>query len=70
MREIEHAEDIATRKDYTVPIIALDKGIQILKAQAHDVKRASAALTRMSAPSSKNEANAGRLTREVAQHVE
>jgi len=48
VREIENADYIATHKDYTESIDALDEGIQTLKAQAHDVKQAAAALTQVS----------------------
>jgi len=48
VREIENADYIATHKDYTESIDALSEGIQTLKAQAHDVKQAAAALTQVS----------------------
>jgi len=48
VREIENADYIATHKDYTESIDALDEGIQTLKAQAHDVKQAAASLTQIS----------------------
>jgi prefoldin subunit 5 len=48
VREIENADYIATHKDYTESIDALDEGIQTLKAQAHDTKQAAAALTQVS----------------------
>jgi len=51
VREIENADYIATHKDYTESIDALDEGIQTLKAQAHDVKQAAAALTQVSSSS-------------------
>ena len=35
---MEIADYIATHKDYTESMDALDEGIQTLKAQAHDVK--------------------------------
>merc|ERR1719191_1230380 len=40
VREIEHTDYVATHKDYTESIDALDEGIATLKKQAHDVKRA------------------------------
>jgi len=51
VREIENADYIATHKDYTESIDALDEGIQTLKAQAHDVKQAAASLTQVSSSS-------------------
>merc|ERR1719218_328803 len=54
VREIENADYIATHKDYTESIDALDEGIQTLKAQAHDVKQAAAALTQVSSSSIEN----------------
>jgi len=51
VREIENADYIATHKDYTESIDALSEGIQTLKAQAHDVKQAAAALTQVSSSS-------------------
>ena len=51
MRENENADYIANLKDYTEAIDALDEGIQTLKAQAHDVKQAAAALTQVSSSS-------------------
>jgi len=51
VREIENADYIATHKDYTESIDALDEGIQTLKAQAHDVKQAAAALNQVSSSS-------------------
>jgi len=51
VREIENADYIATHKDYTESIDALDEGISTLKAQAHDVKQAAAALTQVSSSS-------------------
>merc|ERR1719197_1794601 len=48
VREIENTDYLATHKDYTESIDALDEGIATLKAQAHDVKQAAAALTQMS----------------------
>merc|ERR1711871_890090 len=49
VREIEHTDYVATHKDYTESIDALDEGIATLKKQAHDVKQAAAALTQVSA---------------------
>merc|ERR1740127_203165 len=51
VREIEHTDYVATHKDYTESIDALDEGIATLKKQAHDVKQAAAALTQVSASS-------------------
>merc|ERR1719482_368020 len=51
VREIENTDYLATHKDYTESIDALDEGIATLKAQAHDVKQAAAALTQVSASS-------------------
>merc|ERR1719482_1057145 len=51
VREIENADYLATHKDYTESIDALDEGIATLKAQAHDVKQAAAALTQVSSSS-------------------
>ena len=51
MRENKNADYIANLKDYTDAIDALDEGIQTLKAQAHDVKQAAAALTQVSSSS-------------------
>merc|ERR1719146_242671 len=48
VREIENTDYLATHKDYTESIDALDEGIATLKAQAHDVKQAAAALTQVS----------------------
>merc|ERR1712100_343603 len=39
VREIEHTDYVATHKDYTESIDALDEGIATLKKQAHDVKQ-------------------------------
>merc|ERR1719248_547893 len=49
VREIEHTDYVATHKDYTESIDALDEGIATLKKQAHDVKQAAASLTQISA---------------------
>merc|ERR1719171_1693808 len=43
VREIENAEYLATHKDYSESITALEEGIATLKKQAHDVKQAAAA---------------------------
>merc|ERR1719164_255541 len=51
VREIEHTDYVATHKDYTESIDALDEGIATLKKQAHDVKQAAAALTQVSSSS-------------------
>merc|ERR1719345_482227 len=51
VREIEHTDYVATHKDYTESIDALDEGIATLKKQSHDVKQAAAALTQVSASS-------------------
>jgi len=51
VREIEHTDYVATHKDYTESIDALDEGISTLKKQSHDVKQAAAALTQVSASS-------------------
>merc|ERR1719284_1729517 len=51
VREIENTDYLATHKDYTESIDALDEGIATLKAQAHDVKQAAAALTQVSSSS-------------------
>merc|ERR1719197_123897 len=51
VREIENTDYLATHKDYTESIDALDEGIATLKAQAHDVKQAAAALAQVSASS-------------------
>merc|ERR1711977_292953 len=40
---------VATHKDYTESIDALDEGIATLKKQAHDVKQAAASLMQISA---------------------
>merc|ERR1712224_408157 len=48
VREIENTDYLATHKDYTESIDALDEGIATLKKQAHDVKQAAAALTQVS----------------------
>ena len=48
MREIENVDYIATHKDHTKSVDALDEGIQTLKAQAHDVKQVAVALTQVS----------------------
>jgi len=49
VREIEHTDYVATHKDYTESIDALDEGIATLKKQAHDVKQAAASLVQISA---------------------
>merc|ERR1719380_112873 len=49
VREIEHTDYVATHKDYTESIDALDEGIATLKKQAHDVKQAAASLAQISA---------------------
>jgi len=49
VREIEHTDYVATHKDYTESIDALDEGIATLKKQAHDVKQAAASLMQVSA---------------------
>jgi DNA repair exonuclease SbcCD ATPase subunit len=49
VREIEHTDYVATHKDYTESIDALDEGIATLKKQAHDVKQAAASLIQISA---------------------
>jgi len=49
VREIEHTDYVATHKDYTESIDALDEGIATLKKQAHDVKQAAASLMQISA---------------------
>merc|ERR1712224_252989 len=49
VREIENADYLATHKDYTESIDALDEGIATLKKQAHDVKQAAASLMQISA---------------------
>merc|ERR550537_208422 len=51
VREIEHTDYVATHKDYTESIDALDEGIATLKKQAHDVKQAAASLMQISASS-------------------
>merc|ERR550537_1332261 len=51
VREIEHTDYVATHKDYTESIDALDEGIATLKKQAHDVKQAAASLAQISASS-------------------
>merc|ERR1719399_445864 len=51
VREIENEDYIATHKDYTESIDALDEGIATLKAQAHDVKQAAVALTQVASSS-------------------
>merc|ERR1719454_2250344 len=51
VREIEHTDYVATHKDYTESIDALDEGIATLKKQSHDVKQAAAALTQVSSSS-------------------
>jgi len=48
VREIEHTDYVATHKDYTESIDALDEGIATLKKQAHDVKQAAASLIQIS----------------------
>ena len=58
VHEIENADCIATHKASTEPIDALGEGSQTLEAQTHDVKQAAAALTKNSAPCSKEETNA------------
>merc|ERR1719261_525549 len=49
VREIENEDYLATHKDYTESIDALDEGIATLKKQAHDVKQAAASLMQISA---------------------
>merc|ERR1719473_2389934 len=51
VREIEHTDYVATHKDYTESIDALDEGIATLKKQAHDVKQAAASLMQVSSSS-------------------
>merc|ERR1719298_23492 len=51
VREIENTDYLATHKDYTESIDALDEGIATLKAQAHDVKQAAASLTQVASSS-------------------
>jgi len=48
VREIEHTDYVATHKDYTESIDALDEGVATLKKQSHDTKQAAAALTQVS----------------------
>merc|ERR1712159_258880 len=48
VREIEHTDYVATHKDYTQSINALDEGIATLKKQAVDVKQAAASLMQLS----------------------
>merc|ERR1712159_216546 len=49
VRDIEHADYVATHKDYSESIDALDEGIATLKKQSHDVKQAAASLMQISA---------------------
>jgi len=49
VREIEHTDYVATHKDYTESIDALDEGVATLKKQSHDVKQAAASLMQISA---------------------
>ena len=49
--KIANADYLATHKDYTESIDALEEGIQTLKAQAHDVKQVAAVLTQVSSSS-------------------
>merc|ERR1719161_1723872 len=49
VREIENADYIATHKDYTESIEALEEGVVTLKKQAHDTKQAAAALQQVAA---------------------
>merc|ERR1719272_1031457 len=51
VREIEHTDYVATHKDYTESIDALDEGVATLKKQSHDVKQAAASLMQISASS-------------------
>jgi len=48
VRDIEHADYVATHKDYSESIDALDEGIATLKKQAHDTAQAAAALVQLS----------------------
>jgi chromosome segregation ATPase len=48
VREIEHTDYVATHKDYTESIDALDEGVATLKKQSHDTKQAAAALNQVS----------------------
>jgi len=48
VREIEHVDYVATHKDYTESIDALDEGVATLKKQSHDVKQAAASLMQIS----------------------
>merc|ERR1719409_1690509 len=47
VREIENTDYIATHKDYTESIQAIEDGIATLKKQAHDVAQGAAALTQV-----------------------
>merc|ERR1740117_2407327 len=48
VREIEHTDYVATHKDYTESIDALDEGVATLKKQSHDTKQAAASLAQVS----------------------
>jgi len=48
VREIENIDYIATHKDYTESIDALDEGVATLKNQSHDTKHAAAPFTQVS----------------------
>jgi len=48
VRDIEHADYVATHKDYSESIDALDEGIATLKKQSHDTAQAAASLVQLS----------------------
>merc|ERR1719171_2898589 len=48
VRDIEHADYVATHKDYSESIDALGEGIATLKKQAHDTKQVTASLMQLS----------------------
>merc|ERR1719261_639258 len=47
VREIEHTDYVATHKDYSESISALEGAIAVLKKTSGDVKQAAAALTQV-----------------------
>merc|ERR1719473_1413081 len=48
VRDIEHSDYVATHKDYSESIDALDEGIATLKKQSHDTAQAAASLVQLS----------------------
>jgi len=52
VRQIEHSDYVATHKDYSESIDALDEGIATLKKQAHDTKQAAASLVQIASKKS------------------